>query len=86
MSSETLTLPSINAHNWLKAHSHGVVWKRPDGVMARCLGPGFCELCKTELMVATMLVELGRIPNDELTDNYKLRSYAEGESKCSDQS
>ena len=28
---------------------HGHVWERPDGVKARCGGPGICEMCSADL-------------------------------------
>lgn len=29
---------------------HGRVWKRPDGVRVRCLGPGYCSVCSEQVL------------------------------------
>lgn len=33
---------------------HGHVWARPDGIKARCGGPGLCETCRAELASVRM--------------------------------
>jgi hypothetical protein len=55
--------PSVNALGWLREHSHGVVWARPDGLRARCMGPpsdGYegCAQCGYEQMIVGLLMEL----------------------------
>lgn len=30
---------------------HGHAWERPDGLKARCGGPGFCRECAGDLMM-----------------------------------
>jgi peptide methionine sulfoxide reductase MsrB len=37
-------------------HGHGHVYKREDGVKARCGGPSFCEVCKEEVKLADELL------------------------------
>lgn len=81
-----LTLPSVWTLEWLKVHSHGVVWKRPDGIRARCLGPANehhhnCEHCTYEQMIVQLLFEMGKIGRHELTDRSGLTSYAELDAK-----
>lgn len=76
-----LTLPSVNALNWLREYSHGVVWERPDGLRARCFGPrgegGFtCVQCDYEIMIVGLLTELGKISQDELTELSGITTYA----------
>ena len=33
---------------------HGHVWARPDGIKARCGGPGLCATCRAELASVQM--------------------------------
>lgn len=55
-------------------HGHGHVWERPDGMKARCGGPGLCDKCKRDerylreaaeyddaIKVAFLLKELDRV-------------------------
>lgn len=48
-------------------NGHGHVWERPDGVKARCGGPGVCRECSTDLAsaissgyIALTITETGR--------------------------
>ncbi len=33
---------------------HGHAWERPDGMKARCGGPGMCSQCRSDEMMVTM--------------------------------
>lgn len=62
-------VPSLSALLWLQEHSHGHVYVRGDGLLARCGGPVICEHCKQECRIVGMLAEMGHIgsqclPND----------------------
>ena len=55
-------------------YGHGHVWKREDGILARCGGPGLCKVCRDDeryvreaaeyddtIKVAFLLRELDRV-------------------------
>lgn len=42
---------------------HGHVWPRPDGVRARCGGPGICDVCSKDQALAANLEDYR--PSDE---------------------
>lgn len=85
--SAILTLPSVIAHEWMKEHSHGLVFNRPDGARARCMGPTNpefeghkgCQQCDYEQMIVGLLVECRRITRDECGPDCNLTTYAEQE-------
>ena len=51
-------LPGMNT-------GHGHVWERPDGVKARCGGPGLCKICSRDEADRIRFVEEHSKPNTD---------------------
>lgn len=51
-------IPTIESlFNFLEDNSHGHVFKRDDGLLARCGGPALCSGCKLELEILKLIDE-----------------------------
>lgn len=44
---------------------HGHVWERPDGVKARCGGPGLCKICSRDKVAKDRFREKHSRPNSD---------------------
>ncbi len=53
--SQVLTIPFVNAENWLKEHTHGHVVPNNHARLANCMGPADCETCKVELQLKRLI-------------------------------
>lgn len=51
------TLPYLNADAWLRYNTHGHVVENKNGVTARCGGEAFCDTCKVERELKTLIDE-----------------------------
>ena len=49
---------------------HGHVWKRPDGIRARCGGPGMCRQCSLDKVRYDAASSKG-LPNTTNRDQYR---------------
>lgn len=71
-----LSVPNTNT-------GHGHVWARPDGVKARCGGPGICKQCSLDAgrlkAVSDDSMRLRRIERDLRLVEDDLREQASGE-------
>src|SRR5689334_14578700 len=81
-----LAKPSSLAIAWLNEWSHGLVYKRPDGLQARCFGPPTedfkgCQHCEYEEHIVGLLIELGAIERESLGPMSKITTYEELDGK-----
>lgn len=54
--------PAAAGSSWGTNTGHGHVWARPDGVKARCGGPGICSVCSRDFHEHRVVIAGPAIP------------------------